>query len=524
MFRLEGVPRSILILYPVFLIFLLGGPRLGYRLWKDHDLSFRSMLDKKRVLVIGAGSAAEILIREIMRKGSYLPVAILDDNTSLKGSEIHGIKIYGEVKHTPEMVDRFDSDLILIAIPSATSEQMQSIIEICGQTNLPVRTLPGIQDMVGRVGTLSELRDVSIEDLLGREKVELNWQEIQKGISNKIVFVTGGGGSIGSELCLQIASLGPSDLIIFERSEFNLYNIGKEISFVYPELSLHCILGDLCDIGKVDYVIKHHKPDLIFHAAAYKHVPILEKEPGEAVRNNISGTKNIVDMAVKYSCSRFVLISTDKAVNPTNVLGFTKKIAELYTEWVNSNSSTTFITVRFGNVLDSDGSVVPLFREQIHKGGPITVTHPEVTRFFMTIREACQLILQTGSMGNGGEIYVLDMGKPVKINYLAEQMIRLSGLIPGRDIEIKYTGLRAGEKMYEELFYDNEIRDQTAHKKIKLARNSSIQNKNINNEVNEIIDLCLKFDDQKILSILKKIVPVAEDKNDNIISINEKSI
>ena len=521
LFRLEGVPRSVLLLYPIFLVFMLGGPRLGYRLWKDRELSFRSVSSKKRVLVIGAGHAAEMLIRESLREGTYMPLAILDDNISLKGSEIHGIKIYGKIDRVKELSERLGIELILIAIPSATSIEMQSIVEICEQTNLPIRTLPAIRDMVGNSDALSKLREVSIEDLLGREKVELNWQEIQKGISNKKVLVTGGGGSIGSELCMQIASLGPSDLIIFERSEFNLYRIEKTVSREYPDLYLHGVLGDLCDLDKVDNVIKTHQPDLIFHAAAYKHVPMLEKEPREAVRNNVIGTKNIADMAVKYHCNRFVLISTDKAVNPTNILGITKRIAELYTEYVNASGKTRFITVRFGNVLGSDGSVVPLFREQIQSGGPVTVTHPEVTRFFMTIKEACQLILQAGSMGNGGEIYVLDMGTAVKISYLAEQLIRLSGLTPGKDIEIIYSGLRPGEKMYEELFYTNEKREKTTHDKIKLARHNSNENINLAVDIKELIDSCIKFDEQKMLSILNNIVPKPENnQNNNVILMN----
>jgi FlaA1/EpsC-like NDP-sugar epimerase len=506
--RLDGIPRSILILYPVFLIFLLGAPRLGYRLWKDHKLSINTIIDNKRVLIIGAGHGAEMLIREIMRVGNYMPVAILDDNASLKGSEIHGVKIYGGIKRAQEFIDRFDIDMIFIAIPSATSNQMQVIMNVCEKTNLPVRTLPGIQDMVGSSDALSKLREVSIEDLLGREKVKLDWQKIEEGITNKIVLVTGGGGSIGSELCMQIASLEPSALIIIERCEFNLYKIEKDILSVYPKLKLHSILGDLCDSEKLEHVLDRYKPNLIFHAAAYKHVPILEREVREAIRNNIIGTKNIADLANKHKCNRFILISTDKAVNPTNVLGVTKRIAEMYIENMNNVCNTSYITVRFGNVLGSDGSVVPLFKEQINNGGPITVTHPEITRYFMTIPEASQLILQAGAMGEGGEIFVLDMGMPVKISYLAEQMIRLSGLIPDEDIKIQYTGLRPGEKMYEELFYENEIKEKTKHSKILLAKHRVIDLKEYEHKINNIISSINDFDNEKLKLMLNELVPM----------------
>ena len=520
LFRLEGIPRSILILYPFFLIFLLGGPRLAYRLWKDRSFSFQSDEGCSRVLIIGAGRAAEMLIREIMRDRIYLPVAILDDNESLKGSEIHGVKIYGNIMRTENITKTFDVDLIFISIPSATSSHMQRILEICEKTNIPMRTLPGIEDMVGEKSALSVLREVSIEDLLGREKIEFNWQDIQDSIANKIILVTGGGGSIGSELCLQIARLEPKKLIVYERSEFNLYNLERKLVAHYPEISLNLVLGDLCDKTKVDYIMKKYMPNIIFHAAAYKHVPILEKEPREAIRNNVIGTKNIIDAAVENESDRFVLISTDKAVNPTNILGMTKRISELYSELINSTSKTIFLTVRFGNVLGSDGSVIPLFKEQISGGGPVTVTHPDVTRFFMTIREACQLILQSGSMGKGGEIFVLDMGEPIKISYLAEQLIRLSGLKPKDDIEITYTGLRAGEKIYEELFYENEIQEKTTHKKIKLARHN-VSSINIMERMERLIAAYNDYNEDEILSIMEQTIKESKLSNDNVVQMNK---
>ncbi len=521
LFRLEGIPRSILILYPFFLMFFLGGPRLGYRVWKDHSFSINTISANERALIVGAGRATEMLVREIIREGSYVPIGLLDNNVQLINSEIHGIRVLGKIEEVNEVCTKHDIDIILISIPSANSSQMRVIVEKCELTGLPIKTLPGIQDMLSDRVSLSKLREVSIEDLLGREKIELDWKEVKKELVNKTILVTGGGGSIGSELCDQISKLGPSKLIIFERSEFNLYKIEQALS--NSPVSIEFILGDLCDLDKVDYVLNCYSPEIIFHAAAYKHVPILERDAREGIRNNIIGTKNIADMANKYKCSRFILISTDKAVNPTNVLGATKRIAEQYIENINKTSTTNYMTVRFGNVLGSDGSVVTLFKEQINKGDPVTVTHPEVTRYFMTIREACQLILQASQMGKGGEIYVLDMGEPVTINYLAEQMIRLSGLTPNKEISIEYIGLRPGEKMYEELFYGNERREKTGHNKILLAKHSVINFKDFEIKINEIIDSIEEFDNDKLKDLLKNIVPFEENTQDNIITFKQST-
>ena len=522
--RLEGIPRSILILYPILLMLLLGSPRLAYRMWKDHSFNFKVVTGEKRVLVIGAGRAGEMLIRDMLREGTHIPIGFIDDNPGLQDSEIHGIRVLGTVAEIPEICRRIEIDIIVIAVPSASNEQMQRIIANCEQTGCVMRTLPRIKDTVSGKVTLDELREVSIEDLLGREKVELDWQTIQNGLNGKIVLVSGGGGSIGSELCLQISRLNPSMLIIFERSEFNLYNIERKILANNPSCSLHAILGDLCDAEKVDHVLGKFRPDVIFHAAAYKHVPILQTQVREAVRNNIIATKNIAEAAAKHGCKKFVLISTDKAVNPANVLGTSKRVAEMYCEWKNQQSTTRFITVRFGNVLDSDGSVVPLFKEQIKNGGPVTVTHPEITRFFMTIPEACQLIMQASAMSKGGEIYVLDMGKPVKIIYLAEQMIRLSGRMPDQDIKIIFTGLRPGEKLFEELFYVNESKEATDHPKILLARHSEIDWGFLKDKIYELEHMCSIFDEDKLNLLLQELVPATTQRSadrDNIISINK---
>lgn len=522
--RLEGIPRSILVLYPVLLMFLLGGPRLAYRMWKDHSFNIKPITGGKRVLIIGAGRAGEMLVRDMLRDGQYAPIGFIDDNPSLQNSEIHGIRVLGKIDDIPEISEQKQPDIIIIAVPSAGSDQMRKIISACEETGVLLRTLPKIQDMVSGQVTISELREVSIEDLLGREKVELDWNIIQQGLSNKTVLVSGGGGSIGSELCKQIARLNPAALVIFERGEFNLYNIERSVLASNPAVKIHAILGDLCDREKVDHVIKLYKPDVIFHAAAYKHVPMLQAQVREAVRNNILATKNLAESAIKYHCNKFVFISTDKAVNPANVLGSSKRVAEMYCEWKNQAGKTRFITVRFGNVLDSDGSVVPLFREQIKNGGPVTVTHPEITRFFMTIPEASQLILQAGAMGKGGEIYILDMGDPVKITYLAEQMIKLSGRVPGQDIKIVYSGLRMGEKLFEELFYENEIKEVTDHPKILLARHSDIDWSAFPVRITELENACSAFDEEKLHSLLEDMVPVyiqESRENHNVIPLDK---
>ena len=520
-FRLEGIPRTILILYPFFLMFFLGAPRVAYRTWRDHNFSIKAISNGKRAIILGAGRAADMLVREMLRDGSYIPIGLLDDNFQLNGSEIHGVKVIDKIDNVAEVCAKKDIDIILIAIPSASNKEMRSIVKKCELTNLPIKTLPGIQEMTSVSEVLSNLRELAIEDLLGREKVELDWGEAKKIVANKTILVTGGGGSIGSELCCQIVKLRPSKLIILERNEFNLYKIEQLLNNTFVEVEF--VLGDVCESESVNNVLEKYTPEIIFHAAAYKHVPILEKNAREAIKNNILGTKTIADMAIKHNCKKFILISTDKAVNPTNVLGASKRIAELYVENINQSSSTNFSTVRFGNVLDSDGSVVPLFRSQILNGGPITVTNPEITRYFMTIREACQLILQASKIATGGEIFILDMGAPVKINYLAEQMIRLSGLVPNKDINIEFSGLRPGEKMYEELFYETEAIEKTTHSKILLAKHTTLDQSEFTIKINAIFDACNNFNNTKIRELLKDLVPFFDSTKNNTVPIDKKA-
>lgn len=467
--RMQNLPRSVFPLYSFLLIGLLGGARLTFRWLKDYSGIFS---DAEKVLIVGAGIASEGIIRELLRdpQQRYRPVAVADEQAKNSGQEIHGIRVRGTIEQIPELVKRYDIKLIIIALPEVTGEKMRRIITLCEQANVPFRTLPALVDIAAGTISINQLREVSVEDLLGRLPVTLEWDKIRNELTNKIVLVTGGGGSIGSELCRQIAQLEPKQLIIIEANEFNLYNIDQELKQRFLKLDLYCYLADILDKIALNRIIKEHTPDIVFHAAAYKHVPLLETQLRVAVRNNILGTRTVAETAVAHKVKKFILISTDKAVNPTNIMGATKRAAEILCQNYNKHSMTQFITVRFGNVLGSAGSVVPLFRKQLATGGPLTVTHPDVTRFFMTIPEATLLILQASVMGNGGEIFVLDMGDSIKITYLAEQMIRLSGKEPGKDICIEYTGLRPGEKLYEELFYDSEALMPTGHQKIMQAQ------------------------------------------------------
>lgn len=468
-FHLDGVPRPVPVIYGILLTCFLAMPRLFYRWQKDYRYHFRSA---RRVLIVGAGQAGEMLARDLLRtrRQAYQPVVFVDDDRQKWGKEIHGVRVTGSCDLMPKVVDELAIDLVMLALPSAQPSEVRRIVELAENCGVPFRTVPHMDDLVtGRV-SIEELRRVHIEDLLGREPVSLDWPKIRSGLTGKVILVTGAGGSIGSELCQQIADLEPAALILFENCEFNLYAVELDLRERFPQLSLHAHLGDITDKVATERALKKYCPQVVFHAAAYKHVPMLEGQVREAVRNNILGTKIVADAAAKNLANVFVLISTDKAVNPANVMGATKRVAEIYCQNLNAYSATNFITVRFGNVLGSAGSVVPLFHKQIKAGGPVTLTHPEMERYFMTVREACQLIMQAGVLGCGGEIFVLDMGKRIKIRYLAEQMILLSGKVPGRDIRIEYTGLRPGEKLYEELFHERERLMATEHDQILQAQ------------------------------------------------------
>ncbi len=384
---------------------------------------------------------------------------------------------------------------------------MRRAVSFCEQAGVPFKTLPNLEELINGEVSVSGLRAVAIEDILGRDPVSLDWDAIRAGLAGRRVLVTGAGGSIGSELCRQLARLQPSQLILAENSEFNLYRIDSELSRVLPDCKVSACLADVADKARMEQLFVDYKPDVVFHAAAYKHVPLLEHQVREAVRNNVRGTRTVADLAAAHGCFEFVLISTDKAVNPTSVMGTTKRLAEIYCQNLDQHSTTRFITVRFGNVLDSAGSVVPLFREQISSGGPVTVTHEEMERYFMTIPEACQLIMQASVIGQGGEIFVLNMGEPVKIRDLAEQMIRLSGKVPEQDIEIKFIGLRPGEKLYEELFHCDEALKATSHKEILLAQHRTVDWQVLQDGVATMDSACDTLDEGVLLEQLQRFVP-----------------
>ncbi|MGB0134645.1 polysaccharide biosynthesis protein [Dokdonella sp.] len=505
--RLATVPRTVLLVYSPVLAVLLGLPRLAYRYWKDSRLDFLSRSPAMRVLVLGAGRAGDTLVRGLVRENRYRLVGILDDNHQIRGARIHGVPVLGNLEQLPDLSRETAAQMLLIAMPSATSLQMQRVVGLCEQTGLPFRTMPRLADVVAGRSSFGELKEVAIEDLLGREQVQLDWTSIRTGISGKRVLVTGGGGSIGSELCRQVARLGASALTILEISEYNLYRIEQELRREFPDLLLDARIGDCGDLPGCERVFAMARPQVVFHAAAYKHVPLLQDQLREAFRNNVMGTLAVAQAADRHGVECFVLISTDKAVNPSSIMGACKRAAEIYCQNFAAQSQTRFITVRFGNVLDSAGSVVPLFREQIRKGGPVTVTHPEITRYFMTIPEACQLILQAGVLGKGGEIFALDMGEPVKISYLAEQMVLLAGKQPGRDIEIVYTGLRPGEKLFEELFHPLENYQATTHAKIYLAQPRLMAWSLLAMQMQQAELAVREFDEVQLRRILDQLLP-----------------
>lgn len=514
--RLQYVPRSVFVLHGLLLALLLGAPRMLYRFAKDRHLSSER---EKKVLVVGAGSAGELLVRDLLRNSPriYDPIAFVDDDPSKHGKEIQGIRVVGDCDAIPTFQRRSQVDLILIAVPVASAKQMQRIVNLCEKAGVEFRTLPKLHDLVSGTVSVRKLREVEIEDLLGRAPVSLNWDQISADLDNKRIVVTGGGGSIGSELSRQLAKLRPECLILFERSEFNLYSIELELRRKFPDLCLVCCLGDVCDPVAVNNLFAQHNPDFVFHAAAYKHVPLLQSQTRETIRNNVLGTNIVAGAAQDYGCETFVLISTDKAVNPRGMMGASKRVAEILCQTRNPASPTRFVTVRFGNVLGSAGSVVPFFRQQIERGGPVTVTHPDVTRYFMTAAEACQLILQASVLGKGGEIYVLDMGDPIKVSYLAEQMIRLSGKTPWEEIDIVYSGLRPGEKLTEELFHADEILSDTAHDKILLAQSRNVEPSVIAAIISQMEVACGAYDEEKLDNLMRTLVPELEESQDDYV-------
>ena len=475
-FHTNRLPIPVYLMGWALMFLFVGGSRFSIRLWhrRKRRLSQQDSEEFHRVMVVGAGEMGSMVIKDMKTapESKGIPVVAIDDDKSKRGTRIHGVKVAGGRESIPRMAGRYNVDQIVLAIASAKKEDRQDILSICAKTGCKLKTVPALYEILEGDMEHPAVRDVDILDLLGRDEVDLNVEEISGYLKNKTVLVTGGGGSIGSELCRQIAHFHPKRLIIFDIYENNAYDLQNELLMKFPNLNLEVLIGSVRDRARVEHVFEVCRPDVVFHAAAHKHVPLMELSPGEAVKNNVFGTLNVAQACDKYGVKRMVMISTDKAVNPTNIMGATKRICELIIQYCSRHSKNTdYMAVRFGNVLGSNGSVIPLFKRQIAAGGPVTVTHPDIIRYFMTIPEAARLVIQAGGMAHGGEIFILDMGEPVKIVDLARNLIRLSGLEPDVDIKIKYTGLRPGEKLYEELLLDSEGGCQkTSHQLIYIGK------------------------------------------------------
>lgn len=463
--------------------------------------------NRNNTMIIGAGAAANILLHEIKTSPAleYYPVCILDDSPEKRRSTVYGVKVVGNCDKIEEIAEKYDIKTIIFAIPSATPERKGEILRRCSKTGCAVKTLPSIGQMIDKKFGLSNIRSINIEDLLGRPPIKIKLDSVMDYVSGKTVLVTGGGGSIGSELCRQIAEHSPHKLIIFDIYENNAYAIQNELQRTHPEVDVKVLIGSVRDSKRLDAVFSRYHPNIVYHAAAHKHVPLMEDNPNEAVKNNVFGTLKTVRTADKFGVERFVLISTDKAVNPTNVMGATKRICEMIVQTYNKHSETEFVAVRFGNVLGSNGSVIPLFKDQIANGGPVTVTHKDIIRYFMTIPEAVSLVLQAGASARGGEIFVLDMGEPVKIVDLAENIIRLSGYTPYKDIDIKFTGLRPGEKLYEELLMDEEGLEATENNLIHIGKPIDINEDEFFADLEELSKI-MYDDNADVRRVIKKIV------------------
>ncbi|EHP86665.1 polysaccharide biosynthesis protein CapD [Geobacter metallireducens RCH3] len=465
----SAMPRSIYVLDWVLLFAMVSTSRLLWRVYRETYIIPRYHTGK-RTLIVGAGEAGNLLLKEIRKQKNPANqvIGFLDDDPAKQGMRLGGIPVMGDLGRLRAAIRKHRIEEVIIAIATAQGALTRQVVSCCKETKVRFKTLPGIKDIIDGTVSISQIKDVEIEDILGREPVKLDLETIRGYLTNKRVLVTGAAGSIGSEICRQVAAFSPYKLLLFESAETPLYQIEKELTASHPDLRIIPVIGDVRDQARVEMVFDEFQPEVVFHAAAYKHVPMMEYNPVEAVTNNIGGTRTLANAAHRFGVKNFVMISTDKAVNPTNIMGASKRVAEMYVQGLARKSRTNFTTVRFGNVLGSNGSVIPLFKEQIKAGGPVTVTDPKVIRYFMTIPEACQLVLQAGCIGNGGEIFVLDMGEPVRILDLAEELIRLSGFVPHEEIDIVFTGLRPGEKLFEELLIDGEGIKPTRHGKIKV--------------------------------------------------------
>lgn len=512
------MPRSYYILYWFLLMAVTCGVRFGYRIlriFKNKRQSFSAKKKCVNVMVIGAGAAGNMILREI-ESSEYLNMqakCVIDDNTGCHGKVLRGVPIVGGRDMILDAVLQYGVDEIILAIPSANMQTRKEILDICKESGCKLRTLPGMYQLINGDVSISKLREVEIEDLLGREPIQINTEEVLEHVSGKVVLVTGGGGSIGSELCRQIASHNPKQLIILDIYENNAYDIQQELVRKYPNLNMVVLIASVRNTNRINDIFEQYRPNIVYHAAAHKHVPLMEDSPNEAIKNNVMGTYKTAQAADRYGVEKFVLISTDKAVNPTNVMGASKRICEMVVQMMNQRSKTNFVAVRFGNVLGSNGSVIPLFKQQIAEGGPVTVTHPDIIRYFMTIPEAVSLVLQAGAYARGGEIFVLDMGKPVKIVDMATNLIKLSGYRPGEDIEIKFTGLRPGEKMYEELLMNEEGLKKTANSMIFIGKPIEFEVEEFSRQLDRLI-ADAKKESADIREEIREIVPTYRSESE----------
>jgi FlaA1/EpsC-like NDP-sugar epimerase len=505
------IPFGVLAMHFALSFLGLVGVRAAWRLRGEvQDRKKREIEGvRHRVLLIGAGEAGVLVAKEISKRPDLglLPVGFVDDDPLKVGTSIGGLRVLGTSSEVAAIAERKRAHRALITIANASGQTIRRISDRCREAGIDTKIIPGVYEIVGDKVNLSRIREVAIEDLLGREPVQLDENIVGAAIRSRVVLVTGAGGSIGSELCRVLCRFGPERLVLVERFENALFEIHRELSAAFPHVPIEPRIADVCDGGRMTHIFETTKPELVFHAAAHKHVPMMEWNPGEAVKNNVGGTRTVADLADRFHVERFVLISTDKAVNPSSVMGATKRVAEIYLQALSQRSSTRFVTVRFGNVLGSAGSVIPIFRDQIAKGGPITVTHPEMTRYFMTIPEASQLVLQAAAMGTGGEIFILDMGEPVRIVDLARDLVRLSGLRPDDDIEINFVGVRPGEKLMEELSTDSEHADKTKHPKIFIGRIRPHDWDPVAMGVGALVELACNSDHERIRAALGDLVP-----------------
>lgn len=503
------LPRSCYFNAAIYLIIAICASRFMYRMIRTVLNKYRNIKTSNNVMIIGAGEATNVIMREI-QSSSYLAnsniACIIDDDRRKVGKYIRGVKVIGTRDKIKEAAKLYDIDEIIFAIPSASNEVKRDILNICKETDCTLKILPGVYQMVDGEINVNSIRNVDVLDLLGRDPIEVDIESIMGYVKDKVIMVTGGGGSIGSELCRQLVSHKPKQLIIFDIYENNAYDIQQELKINYPDANVVTLIGSIRNVSRLESVFAQYKPDIVYHAAAHKHVPLMEVSPDEAVKNNVVGTWNVARMADKYGVKKFVMISTDKAVNPTNVMGATKRICEMIVQTYNEISKTDFVAVRFGNVLGSNGSVIPLFKRQIEAGGPVTVTDPNIIRYFMTIPEAVSLVLQAGAYAKGGEIFILDMGEPVKIDDLAKNLIRLSGYTLGVDMEIKYTGLRPGEKLYEELLMKEEGLQETDNKLIHIGKPIEFDKENFFDNLEKLKEEAYS-ETGNIRELIKEVVP-----------------